>query len=534
MALKKLGAKKAAGNNKRGPKAKQVVEEKPAEEVESSDADSDADEEQNGVNLDDGSSSESEGAAADLVNSEAEEDDEDDDDDDDDEVEPGEVSVSKNVAQAESEDDDDDNDQADSDEEPAEAPIEKNANETPKLSKKGGIPKVAVARIPQDTPKEQILFVSNLPNEYKHVDLVALFTKFGPIAVVNRIKSKAGGNSVSMAFESAKAVDAALAAKEKALTLDGQVLNVARAHNKDDMNARTIVVGLIGPNATKDDILAHFKSCGAIEAVTFSHNKIMPTAYVRFAAVSSIPKAVKLHGSDFNSRFITVREEAYKSKSLKAPGLTLTVANTGNHETYKSDTIEKIFKKHGEVVDVDVVCTRAILCFVTYKTADEATKAFNKLNGKTISELEIKLDTYHYSSSVRTILVTNLHPSVDEQQINDLFSEVGEVESVKMLGHKALVRFTTDDGFCKSFLLNERLVQGQPIFLEPNSTLKHKIMQNNKGKYHAGGPPAGGKFQKFNNSGNNNNKNFTQRPFNKRPAQANGSTPQSFKKAKRA
>lgn len=243
------------------------------------------------------------------------------------------------------------------------------------------------------------------------MELVGLFTKFGPIAIVNRIKTKAGGNNVIIAFESPEAVDAALAAKPKALTLSGQVVTVSRPHNKSELNERTVVVGLIGSNATKDKISEHFKSCGAIESVNFSNNRALPTAYVRFISVSSVPKALKLHGSEFQSRFITVREEAYKNKQLKSPSCTLTILNTGNHESFKPDTIEKIFKKYGEIVDIDTVCTRSVLAFVTYKTAEQAEKATKQLNGKTVSDLEIKLEPYHYSSSARTIIVLNLAPS---------------------------------------------------------------------------------------------------------------------------
>lgn len=193
MAQKKAAAaaKKPAAQNKRGPKPKQVVEEKPKEEVEPSDDESD--EEQNGVNFDDGSNSEvlkilctraqpcapyvqqavdliprvlvsflfslKAEDAGNLIDSEAEEaedDDEEEDDDDeeddeeaeeDDEVEPGEVSK----AQVEADD---------SDDEPAEAPIDKDGK-TP--ATEGGIPKVRVGKIPHNTPKNRIIFVSQLP-----------------------------------------------------------------------------------------------------------------------------------------------------------------------------------------------------------------------------------------------------------------------------------------------------------------------------------------------------------------------------------
>ncbi|XP_034485110.1 DNA-binding protein modulo isoform X2 [Drosophila innubila] len=528
MAQKKVAGKKSAANSKSNQKAKKVVEEKPEMDVEASDDDSDASEEENGVNFDDGSDSEVKGAS-DLVDSEAEEDDEDDDDDeedddDDDEIEPGQISMTKDVSKATEE-------EADSDEEPVEAPITK--KKQAEAPQKGGIPKIAVGRIPPETPKEHQLFISQLPNEYKHTELVALFTKFGPIAVVNRIKTKTGGNNVIIAFESAEGPESALAAKPKALTLNGQVLHVSRPHSKNELNERTIVIGLIGPNANKEQITEHFKSCGAVESVNFSNNRNLPTAYLRFKSVDSIPKALKLHGSEFNSRFITVREESYKNKTLKSPKCTLTIVNTGNHESYKADVIEKMFKKHGDITDVDVVCTRGILAFVTYETAEQAQKAMKQLNGKTVGDLEIKLEPYHYTSSARTILVTNLANGVEEDELNTIFSDCGEIESVKMLQNKALVKFTTDDGFCKSFLVNERYVQGQPMFVEPNSTIKHKILQkkvaakNPNFRGNAAGGPA--KFKKFGNNSNPNNK----KPFNKRKAQENGSSSHSFKKTKK-
>ncbi|TDG49302.1 hypothetical protein AWZ03_004391 [Drosophila navojoa] len=533
MAQKKLSTKKAAVNNKRGPKSKKVEEEKPEVEVEANEEDSDAEEEQNGVNSDDDSDAEA-NEAADLVDSEAEEAEDDDDDDEDEgeddededqdqedededenEVEPGEISkVSKSAAES---DDDNNVQESDSDDEPDEEPI--NSDKKKAIgSKKTGIPKITVGRIPPGTPTEQILFVRGLPTGYKHIDFIELFAKFGPIAVINRIKTKAGGNNVAIAFESAESVQAALAAKEKALTLNGQVLTVSQALKKSELNERTVVVGLIGTNTTREQLIEHFQGCGEIETVNFSHNRAMPTAYVRFASVSSMPKALKLQGSKLNNRFITVREEAYKNKSIKSPACTLTVMNTGHHESYKTDSIEKIFKKHGDVVDVDTVCTRSILAFVTYKTAEQAEKAMKNLNGKKVNDLDIKLESFQYSSSPRSIVVTNLAPSVEEQHLNEIFKEAGEIESIKMLPYKAVIKFSSDEGYCKSFLFNERTVQGQPIFLEPNSMLKMKLLKK--------------KFQGKPGFNSNNSPTYQKKPFNKRPAQDNGAPPKRFKKAR--
>ncbi|KAL7727001.1 hypothetical protein ACLKA6_010044 [Drosophila palustris] len=507
-------------------------------EVEASDDDSEGSEEENDVNFDDGSDSEVKGAAG-LVDSEAEEDDDDDedyngeeeeegdDDDDDDEIEPGQISITKSAEE--------DIQEGGSDEEPDEAPITK--KKSADLDHKGGIPKIAVGRIQPGTPWDEMLFVTRLPKEYKHTDLVALLAKFGPISVVNRIKTKAGGHSVVVAFESAEGPTAALAAKPKALTLNGQVVSVSRPHKKEDLNLRTIIIGLIGPNVTKEQVAEHFKSCGEVESVNFSNNSAHPTAFLRFESLDSVPKALKLHSTEFNSRFITVREESYKGKLLKSPACTLVLTQTGEHESYSSDAVEKIFKKYGDITDVDVVCSKAIFGFVTYQTAEQAQKAMKALNGKTVDDLTIKLEPYSLSSSARTILVSHLANGVEEDELNTIFSESGEIESVKMLHEKALIKFTTDDGFCKSFLMNERIVRGQPIFIEPNSILKYKLLQKKADtKTRVFKQPGGqGKFKNFGktNNSNNNNKNNNKKPFNKRKAQANGNSSHSFKKYKK-
>lgn len=396
--------------------------------------------------------------------------------------------------------------------------------------------------------------------------MIALFAKFGRINIVNRLKTKAGGNSLQICFESAESAEAALAAKPKARTLNEQVLNVSRPLDSKDLSERTVVVGLLGPSTSKEQVTEHFKGCGEIENVNFSNNRALPTAYVRFVSLDAAAKALELNGSQLNSRYITVREGTDKKKTLRSPDLTLILTNTGNYESYKSEIVNTIFKKYGKIIDLDVVCTRSILAFVTYETADEAQKALKELNGKTIEGLQIKIQKFYYNSSVRTVLVTNLAngkrmqfnvfytkpflsliycllPDVDEKLLESTLSDSGEIESIKIFGHKALVKFTTDEGFCKAFLNNERFLLGQPIFLEPNSLIKLKLLQKKavskgfKPRQNAGA----GQYQKFggnknnqnnNNNWNKNNSNNNKRPFNKGATQSNGSAP-PFKKSKK-
>lgn len=94
-----------------------------------------------------------------------------------------------------------------------------------------------------------------------------------------------------------------------------------------------------------------------------------------------------------------------------------------------------------------------------------------------------------------------------------MFNDSGEIESIIMLGQKAVVKFKDDEGFCKSFLANESIVNNAPIFIEPNSLLKHRLL---KKRLAIGQTRAPRKFQK------DTKPNFGKKPFNKRPAQENG------------
>ncbi|KAH8361117.1 hypothetical protein KR200_008015 [Drosophila serrata] len=533
MAQKKAVA--AKGKNgvekpaKRGAKAVQPQEEEeeevvsklpakkgkklPVKEVpESSEEDSD-DEEQDGGEEDDSDSQAED--VGDLIDDEAEEDDDDSEEDDDDEIEPGQASFD-NVQAGE--------DSADSeDEAPVEEPVGKKAkiadqaNGKESDAKKGGIPKVRVGKIPPGTPKNQLVFANNLPKEFKHKEVVALFTKFGPISVLNRITDKKGENKVIVAFETAAGAEAALAAKEKSLTLGGKVLAVSLLRDKNESDDLTVVVGLFGPHITYKEIKAHFEQIGPVELVTVSTNQNNPKAFVRYTNSEDAKKALKLHSTEFFSRFITVRPKLFRSYSDKSPETTLILENVGKHESFSTDVIEKIFKKF-DVDFVDVVCSKMVLAFITFKQPEGATNALAQLNGKTLSNLELKLARFQRTSSGRATLVTNLTNDTTEEQLQELFGQNGDIESIQMLTNKAVIKFTTDDAFCKSFLLNESVINNQPIFLEPNSLLKHRIFMK-KHRFGHGAPPAG-KFQKT-----GNNKSFGKKPFNKRPHPENGAKP---------
>ncbi|XP_017099598.2 DNA-binding protein modulo [Drosophila bipectinata] len=454
------------------------------------------------------SDSEPEGAS-DLIDEEAEEgdeveseeEDEDDDEDedeegDDDEIEPGQVKSTVVAGEDDSDEDDD--------EPPTEEVIaKKDGKKIETAGKKEGIPKIPSGRPPPDTPSNQILYVVNLPPDFKHSDVVALFTKFGPLLSIQRLKSKLGNNAL-VSFETAEGANAALAAQPKALTLNGKVLSVTLSRDTSDVNKRTVVVGLFGPKVTKEDLRTFFEKVGQVEEVVVTSNRNNPKAFVRFVSIDDIPKALKLHNSELFSRFITVRSHYHWQTAVKTPELTLVLDNTGKYESYNSDTIEKIFQKFGDIEFVEVVCTNSVLAFIKYKEPESITKALT-LNGTTVDNLVLKLSRFEVSN--KSILITNLASDATESDIREVFQKSGEIDSVQIFTNKALVKFTTEDGFCRSFLLNEHRIKKQPIFIEPNSLLKHAILR------------------KRIPSTNPQTNKFGKRPFNKRPQNNNYAKP---------
>ncbi|EDW99279.1 DNA-binding protein modulo [Drosophila yakuba] len=453
------------------------------------------------------------GEAADFIEDEAEEDEEDNSDeeeDDDDELEPGEVSKSEGADEVENSDDDD--------EAPVEKPVSKKSEKV--SEKNSGIPKVHVNKIPQGTPHNQILFVANLPNEYLHKDLVALFAKFGPLTALQRFTNQNNGNTVLIAFKTPAGVENALQAKAKALTLGDNVLSVSLMRNKEEDNERTVTVGLIGTNVTKTDLKTYIEKVAPVESVTFSANRLNPKAFVRLVSVDDVPKVLKLHSTELFSRFITVCP-LKQNTITRTSEHTLIIENVGRHESYSSDALEKIFKKFGDVKEVDVLCSKQVLAFVTFKESDAATKALAEVDGKTINNVEFKV--HRFADRGRSILVTNLTSVVSEADLRKVFNDSGEIETIQMLGNRAIIQFKDVDGFCKSFLANESLVNNIPIFIEPNSALKHRwLKQRLAATGQAQGPR---KFQK------DFKPNFGKKPFNKRPAQENGG--KSFNKRAR-
>ncbi|XP_011204475.2 DNA-binding protein modulo [Bactrocera dorsalis] len=451
--------------------------------------------------------------AEDVVNegedSEAEDEDEDednDDGDDDDESEEEDENIEGLVEnEAEEDDEAEDDSEEDDDEEPTEVPIEKRASESPakakskkpKSSDETGVQKIKTGAPPKSFPKEQVLIVKNLPKNYKQIELVEIFAKYGTIDTIYNIHGPASCVAY-VAYTSPEDAEAAQEATDKIAKVKGAVLKVniqtpnpkklkkaeefeERKKKFEENRDRTIYIKNLKDGTTEDQIKSHFANCGAVESVKiYTKNGYTSTCFVCFEDKSAVPSAFKLHNSILNESNIWVNQ-VHEHEMVKDPKRTIILRNGSNLPNIELSKLEAIFSKCGEieVENTCIFCTKNVLAFVTFKDEKAAKKAL-KLNGTSAQDIDLEIEEYKVITPKykTTVFIQNIRPGVTEEEIRELFASTGPIENVMIIGNFATVRFADTDGFCKAFLLNESVLRGQVIFLEPYSEKKRRNHHN--------------------------------------------------------
>ncbi|XP_037950574.1 DNA-binding protein modulo isoform X2 [Teleopsis dalmanni] len=503
-------AKKLGKQPSKVPPPKKVVEE---EEDDEEDEDSGAEVEQFQDDVNTGEDSEDldlAGEDDDEEDDDEDDDDEDDDDDDDDEeeeedaeVEDAKMSSLIEAEDAESDEDDDEEgedeeeDDADSDDEaPVELPISKKAKSDEKA--KGGIPKISKNPISSDTPDEQVIVVKNLPEKCKEIDFMQALGKYGKIETIFRA---ANGTTAFIAYSSPDEATAALAANNKAEIKGNKlkvemkqvkkvkkdktdkkgekVQNVPSKHKGfEDSKDRTIYVKNISINTSEEQLQAHFEGCGKIEKLTLKKVKIYSYAFIIFSDRSEAVEALKLNNSKLNGKILGVFINDGSNQLDIPENRTLVLINKNDLQTVEEDKLKAIFSKC-DIEKIHVCGKKKVLAFIILKSEDSL-KAGLKLNGTTKNGIEIVLEQYHKAPRNTQIYVTNLAQNTTEDDLRSLFSSSGEIKGIYLKSGFANIKFENEDGYCKSFLLNEAKLKGRPIFIEPFSAKKQILLAQNR------------------------------------------------------
>lgn len=368
---------------------------------------------------------------------------------------------------------------------------------------KSGIPKIKFGQIPPDYPNEKIVFVRNLPakGKFKPIDVIEEFGKYGTLVIIKFIYSPDGSKSSAfLAYDNEAEAEAALSAngakikncvitvcmkradkREKAK--EGK--NNSREAQKKQWESkkdRILYVTNLTKDVNEEDLKEHFADCGDIEEINIINaRRTFRYAFITFADADAAKEGIKLNNSTLKGSDIGVYFRG--AEMNRDPKRTACLRNTQGFKTFPVEKLASIFKKCGPIENIELIC-RSVLAFIKFQSEDGLKEAL-KLNGKTKGELEIDITEYRKSEKKpnTSIVMLNVKPGVTEEDIREFFANTGEIHTIFLSKFFAIITFKDTDGYCKSFLLNEKEIAGNTVFLEPYSEKKKKILHfNNKRK----------------------------------------------------
>lgn len=179
------------------------------------------------------------------------------------------------------------------------------------------------------------IYVGNVDYTTTPEDLVSHFTPCGTIKRVTILMDKYTGipkGAAFIEFTEAFSVSNALVLNDSAFK--GRQIKVSskrpssQAYDNNlfdpqvnaENDSRSIYIGNVEYSATREEIAAHFSSCGAIQRVTILVDRFtgMPksSAFIEFSNSFSVPNALVLNNTWFKGRLINVTE-----KRTNIPGM---------------------------------------------------------------------------------------------------------------------------------------------------------------------------------------------------------------------
>ena len=202
---------------------------------------------------------------------------------------------------------------------------------------------------------------------------------------------------------------------------------------KRDREHATIVVSNIAETTNDTKIRQFFRDCGTINTVKRLQdqtNKVL----VEFEDKSSAEFALSRSGRDLDGSIVEVELEVRS-----------TLFVTNYPPAFGEDDVRNTFSKYGPIVDIRMPSLVANagrrFCYVQFKTSEDAQRAL-EMNGTElepglvvsvhISDPDQKQHRSGPAEEGRQLFVRNLPFKASEQDLDRLFSNYGEVESVKM------------------------------------------------------------------------------------------------------
>jgi RNA recognition motif-containing protein len=222
----------------------------------------------------------------------------------------------------------------------------------------------------------------------------------------------------------------------KRFKTEGDDYQFAQQHLKRDRENTSILVTNLPAEVTQTKVRQYFKEYGHVNQLVIKTEKDgrSTTALIEFRSVEDVQSALLRDGKYFSDREISV-----------VPGTGLTIFVTNFPPTADEAYIRNLFKSCGEIFSTRWPSlkynTHRRFCYVSFKSAADAAAA-TKLDGKLLeghyklqakySEPSKKKEREGAMTEGRELHVSNVEYAATEEDVKEIFSKYGTVESVRI------------------------------------------------------------------------------------------------------
>jgi RNA recognition motif-containing protein len=261
--------------------------------------------------------------------------------------------------------------------------------------------------------------------------------------------------------------------------------NKIAEHQTRDRENTSVIVTNLPPGVTQTKIKQYFKEYGHINNLTLKEEEDgqSSTALIEFKTTDDVRSAMTKDGKYFTDRQISVQA---------GTGLTLYVTNYP--PTADEAYIRNIFEGCGEIFSIRWPSlkynTHRRFCYISFRTAAGAAAA-TELDGKLL-EGRYKLEAKYSDpgrkkprqgagAEGREIHVANIDRTATEDELRDVFTKYGKVESVRLLRNIAglskgggFVVFETKEEATEALALDKTKFKSQILTVELSTHTNYK------------------------------------------------------------
>lgn len=368
------------------------------------------------------------------------------------------------------------------------------------------------------------IYIGDLSHLTREPELYSILKPYGEISMIKIMRSQSH-TSKSFAFVSFKD-PSSIAKIRKELNgakLDGSVIRVCRVTKDIDPQANVFIKN-IPANATLQALEDKFDPFGSIVSSKIAFNKdgqSLGYGFVQFENKAQADRAIKeMNGIRWEDFYLVVCEYLPITARNYSSKHNLYIKNFPL--SYTQADIKAIFEVFGEVSSCAVAsCASSdgqkAFGFVCFKDQESAIKACNEYNGKKQDDFEwyvaphmnrITRQAYlkdQYQKQIedwkkRNLYIRNLHPSICENKLRDLFHHYGVITSLKLVKTEQIkynadgemsrqsqskgvgfVCFADELSATKAMQdLQEKMIEGQKVFIakwKPRKELRASIFK---------------------------------------------------------